>query len=60
MRIPLITRKLTAIIYDFLADPSTKGENNDQNFFYDTLAQLQDCSCCLLFASLADMEFQDN
>lgn len=34
MRIPLITRKLTAIIYDFLADPSTKGENNDQNFFY--------------------------
>lgn len=38
MRIPLITRKLTAIIYDFLADPSTKGENNDQNFFYDTLS----------------------
>lgn len=33
MRIPLITRKLIAIIFDFLADPSTKGENNDQNDF---------------------------
>lgn len=38
MRIPLITRKLIAIVFDFLADPSTKGENNDQSFLYhDTL-----------------------
>lgn len=59
MRIPLITRKLIAIVFDFLADPSTKGENNDQSFLYhDTL--VADRSCYSPFASLADMGFQGN